>query len=535
MQPNLEYGMPIGSPQTNSKAKHKILSKQEECSSQMAELAAESGIEDRENEEVITQEAETIRQLGARRWKKPSPTTWHLLLISGDVILLLTALLLILALVPFVHFTVQVRDPALSMRDSKFIWMCFALVSWFLAINITQSQDLSYVSSRFKSPFCTLFALVLMIILWIILSYIFIGIGFITSARVGLLFLALASPVFIAWRVLFAEIMHLPRYRRRAVIVGVNTAGELIAKELRNIKRPSANVLGYIDESVEERPYQDNLPILGGRAALRYLVYNNIIDMIIIALDYKVNPELFKEATEATQFGISVVPMSVVYESNSGRVPVEYVSDQWYVALHSEHIFSPLYLFWRKVLDLACGLCGLLVLCLVLPIISLLIYLDSPGPIFYSQERLGCHRKPFRIYKFRSMRTDAEDEGHAIWATEYDPRITRVGHFLRTTHLDELPQLLNILRGDMSLIGPRPERAAFITELEKTIPFYGYRLAVKPGLTGWAQVKYRYGRTDNDALIKLQYDLYYIKRQSFMLDIFIILKTVIEVLSLHGT
>ena len=133
------------------------------------------------------------------------------------------------------------------------------------------------------------------------------------------------------------------------------------------------------------------------------------------------------------------------------------------------------------------------------------------------------------------MRTDAEDTGHAIWATEYDPRVTRIGHFLRITHLDELPQLLNILRGDMSLIGPRPERAAFIAELEKTIPFYGYRLASKPGLTGWAQVKYRYGRTDNDALIKLQYDLYYVKRQSFMLDIFIILMTVVEVLSLRGS
>ena len=132
------------------------------------------------------------------------------------------------------------------------------------------------------------------------------------------------------------------------------------------------------------------------------------------------------------------------------------------------------------------------------------------------------------------MRPDAEGEGRAIWAAASDNRVTRVGRFLRATHIDELPQLFNILRGDMSLIGPRPERAEFISELEKTIPFYGYRLAVKPGLTGWAQVKYRYGRTGNDALIKLQYDLYYIKRQSFMLDLFIILKTVAEVLSLRG-
>ena len=173
-------------------------------------------------------------------------------------------------------------------------------------------------------------------------------------------------------------------------------------------------------------------------------------------------------------------------------------------------------------------------LCLVFPIIALVISLDSPGPILYSQERVGLRGKPFRIYKFRSMRIDAEREGNAVWATVSDNRITRVGRFLRATHIDEIPQMFNIVRGDMSLIGPRPERAAFISELEKTIPFYSYRLVVKPGLTGWAQVKYRYGRTGNDALIKLQYDLYYIKKQSFMLDLFIIIKTVAEVLSLRG-
>src|SRR5438067_8102966 len=141
-------------------------------------------------------------------------------------------------------------------------------------------------------------------------------------------------------------------------------------------------------------------------------------------------------------------------------------------------------------MNLLFGVCGLLVLCLVLPIIAVSIYLDSPCPIFYSQERLGLRGKPFRIYKFRSMRTDAESAKHAIWATENDPRITRIGRFLRATHLDELPQVLNILRGDISLIGPRPERAEFVTELEKIIPFYRCRLVVKPGLTGWAQVKH---------------------------------------------
>ncbi len=195
---------------------------------------------------------------------------------------------------------------------------------------------------------------------------------------------------------------------------------------------------------------------------------------------------------------------------------------------------SLLYLCWRKGMDLAFGLGGLLVMCLALPVLALLTYLDSPGPIFYSQERLGLQGKPFRMYKFRSMRPDAEAPGHAIWATKGDPRVTRVGRLLRATHMDELPQVLNILCGDMSLIGPRPEREVYAAQMEKMYPLYPYRLVVKPGLTGWAQVKCGYGNTAGDERTKLGCDLYYIKQQSFFLDIVIILKTVVEVVFCHG-
>ena len=186
------------------------------------------------------------------------------------------------------------------------------------------------------------------------------------------------------------------------------------------------------------------------------------------------------------------------------------------------------------MLDLAFGLCGLVALCLVLPILALLISLDSPGPIFYSQERAGYHGSTFRMLKFRSMSANAEQAPGGQWTTERDPRVTRIGRFMRATHLDELPQALNILRGDMSLIGPRPERPAYIAGLAKENIFYSYRLSVKPGLTGWAQVKYGYGSGEQDELVKLQYDLYYIKHLSFLLDILIILKTVLEVVLGHG-
>jgi lipopolysaccharide/colanic/teichoic acid biosynthesis glycosyltransferase len=192
------------------------------------------------------------------------------------------------------------------------------------------------------------------------------------------------------------------------------------------------------------------------------------------------------------------------------------------------------YCCWSKVVDIIFGLCGIVVLLLILPVMALLIRLDSPGPIFYKQERLGYQGRIFRIYKFRSMYTDAEQGGYARWATKHDKRVTRLGRFIRATHLDELPQVVNILRGEMSLIGPRPERQEFVTELEKVIPLYWCRLGVKPGLTGLAQVNYPYANTERDALVKLHYDLYYIKHRSLALDVFILLRTVGEIFFCRG-
>jgi lipopolysaccharide/colanic/teichoic acid biosynthesis glycosyltransferase len=200
-----------------------------------------------------------------------------------------------------------------------------------------------------------------------------------------------------------------------------------------------------------------------------------------------------------------------------------------------EKIFSPSYYpYWCLIMNLIFGFSVSLILFLVLPVLALLIYIDSRGPIFYTQERLGYQGSTFRMYKFRSMQTDAAYAKHLSLTTQHDPRVTRIGRFLRATHLDELPQTINILRGEMSLIGPRPEMPEFASNLVNVLPQYRYRLNVKPGLTGWAQVMHHYGDTVQDEEIKLQYDLYYIANQSFQLDIRIILKTVVEVLFGHG-
>jgi len=178
------------------------------------------------------------------------------------------------------------------------------------------------------------------------------------------------------------------------------------------------------------------------------------------------------------------------------------------------------------LIDLLAALIGLIATGLILPWVALGNALSSPGPIFYKQRRVGQGGREFEMYKFRSMRLDAERETGAVWACEDDNRVTPVGRWLRRTRLDELPQFINVLRGEMSLIGPRPERPEFVAELAHTIPFYRARHAVKPGITGWAQIRYHYGNSPQDARVKLEYDLYYVKHASLFLDLMIVLQTI---------
>ena len=190
-------------------------------------------------------------------------------------------------------------------------------------------------------------------------------------------------------------------------------------------------------------------------------------------------------------------------------------------------------LYRKRLFDMVCAALGLLVLSPVLLVCALLVGLTSPGGVLFRQERIGKDGVPFTIYKFRSMRTDAEKNG-AVWAMKSDPRVTKVGKIIRKTRIDELPQLWNVLKGEMSLIGPRPERPEFVKELEKEIPFYSLRHAVKPGVTGWPQVCYPYGSSVEDSRRKLEYDLYYAKNMSILLDVRIILKTIGVVLFPKG-
>jgi exopolysaccharide biosynthesis polyprenyl glycosylphosphotransferase len=530
VQHDFEHGKPLASTPSISATRHDVLPLLEEVVDENHYSPLPNRIDSRGR---IAQESQAWKQQRGRRRQGLQPVAWRLIAIVGDGVLLVLLLAFVLLLAALFHPALFTSWYKPDMWYSKLILGCLVLIFWSIAARITQAHALVNISGRLAGPLCASFALILMLILSMAITY-----PFITNKIAydqGLLFyLVLATPALCIWRFILADIINSPRFRPQAVIIGANVAGEIIANELRNAKRYTANVVGYISTSPEEKLPTDELSVLGDRNILSHLMQSGMIDMIIMAIDYKANPDLFQEAIEAAQLGIAVIPMTVAYERTTGKIPVEHVGDQWYIALPSEVVVSPLYLCWRKLLDIIFGLLGTICIFLIFPVLAPMIYLDAPGPIFYKQERLGRNGRTFTIYKFRSMYANAEHAGQAQWVAEDDARVTRTGRFMRAIHLDELPQAFNILRGEMSLIGPRPERQEFVSKLERSIPFYRCRLGVKPGLTGWAQVKYGYGRTSQDALEKLQYDLYYIKHQSFMLDIFIILRTIAEVLLHRG-
>lgn len=531
-QSNLTYGKPlVSSPEQHADQHMVSFAEKEPLLQATHKNQVISNMDQLESLKKITSVQDLPFQK-QRLKRKPSPTSWRLALIIGDNMLLITLLVLIINPIP--HIGLSSSNSMFGTWNTTLVRIFLVLASWGIAVNIMQAQQLNCAASILKSPLYALCSLVLMLIFCIMLFYLFIGDGVISFIKPLFFFLAVAAPILCIWRVLLAEIINLPRFRRQAVIVGVNAAGRNVARELLSARHPSINVLGYISENIDEQKQQDGLPIFGSRSALHRLAQDSVIDTIIMAIDYKANPELFQEALGGTKRGISVIPVATVYESTSGKIPLDDIGDQWTIAFPMEQFVSPLYWCWNKAIDLVFGICGVVILCILFPILALLIYFDSPGPIFFSQERAGHHGKTFRILKFRSMRTDRERLNSVAWVSKGDERVTRVGRLLRATHLDELPQALNIVRGDMSLIGPRPERPDYIVELSKSNPFYSYRLSVRPGITGWAQVKYGYGSSEQDELVKLQYDLFYIKHQSFLLDVLIILKTVFEVILCHG-
>jgi len=350
-----------------------------------------------------------------------------------------------------------------------------------------------------------------------------------------LAYLVLSLPSLAAWRWVYVRILSSPGFRRRVLIVGAGWAGTTMAEAIQDRLAVYYELLGFVDDdSAKEDGIVAGVPVLGTSTDLVTLVQERGVNEIVLAITNGISGNLLRVLLDCQEQGIAVTPMPILYERITGRIPVRHIGDNWYVALPLDHPSTgALYPVAKRLLDVLVATAGLVLFAFLLPLVALAIKMDSAGPVFYRQARVGRGRKVFRVVKLRTMFVDAE-KGEAIWASRNDPRVTRVGRFLRKIRLDEFPQFVNVLRGEMSVVGPRPERPELVAELERRIPFYRLRHAVQPGMAGWAMVNYEYVDSLEAAQIRVEYDLYHIKHQSVWLDISILFRTLGQMLMLRG-
>jgi sugar transferase (PEP-CTERM system associated) len=328
-------------------------------------------------------------------------------------------------------------------------------------------------------------------------------------------------------------IFRFPGTKRRILILGAGSLGKGLFQLLRSRRKIFTDVVGVLAKESEHVGEKfAGMEILGTMDQLIEVVERHRVDTIAVCLKDRRAILPVQTLLDLKSMGVDIRDGHHLYEEESGRLPIDELKP-------SAIIFSTGFrrgIFVRiakRTVDLLVSTVGLVVLFPVLALIGILIKLDSPGPIFYQQVRVGLRAQPYMIWKFRSMFRDAENDG-ARWALEEDPRISRVGWWMRKWRLDEIPQLFNVIKGEMSLVGPRPERPIFVEELRSVIPYYDIRHAVRPGITGWAQTQFRYGASAQDAHVKLQYDLYYVKNPSLALDFRILMDTIRVILLGHG-
>ena len=321
------------------------------------------------------------------------------------------------------------------------------------------------------------------------------------------------------------------RFAKRVLIIGTGPlAGQM--GEIVPVNGSNYILSGYVNCS-NEPVHVPVESILDNSGELYETVIRENADKIVVSLTERRGVLPLQEIMACKLSGIEVVDAPSFYEKMTGKLLLENITPSWFIFSDGFRITALVRLI-KRASDVLFSAAGILMVLPFIPFIALAIRLDSPGPIFFRQVRVGEREKYFTLYKFRTMREDAENGTGAVWAQEKDPRVTRMGNFFRKCRIDEIPQLFNVLKGDMSLVGPRPERPEFIEKLKKVIPYYSERHFVKPGVTGWAQVRYPYGSSIEDALEKLRYDLYYIKNLTITFDLMIILETVKVVLFRRG-
>ena len=338
------------------------------------------------------------------------------------------------------------------------------------------------------------------------------------------------------WRFAYITLISSPRFYKRVIIIGNPVEVELIANHLHK-SDPNYNIIGFVNAGEADVLPADKVGLTEYPVEnLRQTLKKEAVDELLISgmNSFKPHSSMYHQVMVLLKDGFPVKDYNQVYEEKTYRIPVQHIEQNFYKFFpFSRSNENKFYLFFHRLADIVVAILGIIIGILLIPFIFFGNMIGNKGKLFYWQERIGRNGKPFQMVKFRTMKYNAEDNG-AQWAKKNDVRITKFGKFLRRSRLDEFPQFYNILKGEMSLIGPRPERPVFVAELSELIPFYDTRHFIKPGLTGWAQVMTEYADSHADSLEKLQYDLYYIKHRDVFLDINILTRTLSTVIFFRG-
>jgi len=388
----------------------------------------------------------------------------------------------------------------------------------------------------------------------------FPGLSLARTVQMLVFMLMVGFAVLYSWRSLFHLMLQRADMHQRVLILGSGKAAHMLAKEMRLHAASGYEIAGLIPEQAEREgmPVFDSTETQTGDllwqrcsvseagvtedddagdpqpVCLLELCRAKHIDGIVVALADRRRKLPTNALLDCRLAGMRVEDYEGIFERVTGKIAVEALRPS-YLIFNEGFTRNRLGELVKRTVDFMLAAIGIVLTFIPMILTAIMVRRDSPGPVLFAQERVGADGRPFTLFKFRSMRVDAEKHTGPVWAQEDDPRITKVGKFIRKTRIDELPQLFNVLTGDMSLVGPRPERPHFVDELAEQIPYFRLRHIVKPGVTGWAQINYPYGNTVEDALQKLQYDLFYIKYQSVLFDLSIIFNTVKTVLLRKGT
>jgi exopolysaccharide biosynthesis polyprenyl glycosylphosphotransferase len=351
-----------------------------------------------------------------------------------------------------------------------------------------------------------------------------------------LFFLIFAFILTLIWRLIYIQIFTAQAFLRRVLVIGAGNAGMTVAQIYNSLRPQPFFLVGFIDDDAKKVGKRlEGFPVLEKSNRLLDMIEKEGITEIVVAINSEMRGDTFQTILDAQEKGVDVIPMATLYEELLGRVPIHHLESDWLLRSFVDSArVGGFYEIGKRLIDLLIGLIGMGICIAIYPVLALAVAIESGFPILYKQIRSGKGGAPFPVYKFRTMRQDAEIDGKAKLTQHKDDRITFVGNFLRRSHIDEMPQFFNVLRGEMSVVGPRSERPEWIAEFQKQIPFYRARLLVKPGITGWAQVNYSYYATVEEMAIKLEYDLYYIKHRNILMDVLIILRTITQVVTFRG-